>query len=40
MTANNMVGDDEKAIQAGINDYISKPINVKKYVSYHGKMDT
>ncbi|NOQ80323.1 MAG: PAS domain S-box protein, partial [Gammaproteobacteria bacterium] len=30
MTANSMVGDAEKAVKAGMNDYISKPINVNK----------
>ncbi|GAA6135826.1 hypothetical protein NBRC116188_26160 [Oceaniserpentilla sp. 4NH20-0058] len=30
MTANAMVGDKEKAVSAGMNDYISKPINFNK----------
>jgi len=30
MSANNMVGDVEKAMDAGMNDYISKPVNIKK----------
>ncbi|MCU7835346.1 MAG: PAS domain S-box protein [gamma proteobacterium symbiont of Taylorina sp.] len=30
MTANSMTGDAEKASQAGMNDYISKPININK----------
>jgi two-component system, sensor histidine kinase and response regulator len=33
MTANAMVSDHEQALDAGMNDYISKPINVKEMFS-------
>jgi len=33
MTANAMVSDHEQALNAGMNDYISKPINVKEMFS-------
>ena len=33
MTANAMAGDREKVIDSGMNDYISKPINVEKMFS-------
>ncbi len=29
MTASNMTGDNEKALNAGLNDHISKPINIR-----------
>jgi len=37
MTANNMVGDAEKAAEAGMNDYISKPISITKMFSTMSK---
>lgn len=33
LTAHAMRGDQEKALQAGFNGYISKPINVREFVN-------
>lgn len=33
MTANAMAGDKEKALEAGMNDHVAKPINVKQLFS-------
>ena len=33
LTANDMIGDREKYLAAGINDYVSKPINVVELTS-------
>ena len=30
VTANALVGDDQKAIEAGCNDYLPKPINIRE----------
>ncbi|MGL1932312.1 MAG: transporter substrate-binding domain-containing protein [Desulfotalea sp.] len=40
MTANAMVGDKEKVIEAGMNDHIAKPINVAKMFSTMAKWIT
>ena len=40
MTANVMVGDREKVIEAGMNDHIGKPINVKEMFSVMAKWIT
>jgi len=32
MTANAMQGDEERCLQAGMNDYVSKPINLEHLV--------
>ncbi|MBF0255107.1 MAG: response regulator [Gammaproteobacteria bacterium] len=37
MTANAMQGDREKALQAGMNDYVAKPIDVKELYQVLGK---
>ncbi len=37
MTANAMVGDREKALDAGMNDHITKPINVKSMLDIMAK---
>ncbi len=37
MTANAMKGDREKCLEAGMNDYVSKPINVKKLEDVIGR---
>ncbi|MCP4268776.1 MAG: response regulator [Candidatus Brocadiaceae bacterium] len=37
MTANAMKGDREKCIEAGMNDYVSKPINIKKLKDMIGR---
>ncbi len=37
LTAHAMVGDRERAIEAGCDDYISKPINLKELASKLGK---
>jgi len=37
MTANAMQGDREKCLEAGMDDYISKPVNAKKIQETLGK---
>jgi CheY-like chemotaxis protein len=38
ITASAMVGDQNKFIEAGMNDYISKPFNPRKALSVAGEM--
>ncbi|MCU7834074.1 MAG: transporter substrate-binding domain-containing protein [gamma proteobacterium symbiont of Taylorina sp.] len=40
MTANAMLGDKEKVLEAGMNDHIAKPINVKEMFSIMAKWIT
>jgi len=38
LTANALTGDKEKFIEAGMNDYLSKPLNIEKLISIFRKM--
>lgn len=37
MTANNMAGDKEKCLDAGMDDFLPKPINMKVLAAMLGK---
>jgi CheY-like chemotaxis protein len=37
MTANAMVGDREECLAVGMNDYLSKPVNLEELISILGK---